>query len=211
MRIAIIGAHGNIGSRIASEAMSRGHTVTAIARDPSKVPPSDGMTVAKGDALDDVSIAQAVRDHDAVISAVGIQRSGEAPANLVAVARALVSGLEQAGVKRLLVVGGAGSLEVAPGTMLMDTPDWPAQRQPLSRAHLEALDVYKGSGLQWTYVSPPITISPGERTNSFRVAGDELLRDGNGESRISTEDYAVAVLNEIETPQYVQRRMTAAY
>lgn len=211
MRIAIIGAHGNIGSRIASEALRRGHEVTAVARDPSKVAAAEGMSVTTGNALDAESITDAVRGQDAVVSAVGVIRSGEPPETLVAVARGLVTGLQQAGVKRLLIVGGAGSLEVAPGKMLMDTPEWPAQRQPLSRAHLEAIDVYRNSGLDWTYVSPPISITPGERTANFRVAGDQLLRDTSGESRISTEDYAVAVVDELESPQYVGRRMTAAY
>ncbi len=217
MKIALFGANGTIGSRIATEALRRGHQVTAIARDPaafgakSQPQPLQDVSVVQGDVTDAASVASAVRGHDVVISAVGPGHSGNFPM-LVQAAHALVDGLPRAGVKRLLIVGGAGSLEVAPGQRLMDLPAFPAAWLPYARAHAEALDIYRGNtSLDWTYLSPADHILPGERTGSYRTGGDQLVKDAKGESRISAEDYAIALLDEIERPAHVRQRFTVAY
>jgi putative NADH-flavin reductase len=129
-------------------------------------------------------------------------------------AHALIQGLSKAGVKRLLIVGGAGSLEVAPGLHLLDTPEFPAVVKPFAAAHRDALEVYRKeapSDLEWTYLSPAGVIAPGERTGQFRLGTDQLLTDEQGRSHISVEDFAIALLNELEQPQAIRRRITVAY
>ena len=207
MKIALFGATGLIGSRILAEALRRGLRVTVVARDPSKIKPSAGVEVVRGDASDAASVARAVKGHDAVLSAVGgtVEVGRDAAA-------ALPAGLAQAGVKRLLFVGGAGSLEVAPGVQLMDAPDFPAEWKGYARAHGDALQTLRRSeGIEWTSLSPAAMITPGERTGHYRVGGDQLLTDAAGESRISAEDYAVAFLDELENPSHLRRRFTVAY
>jgi putative NADH-flavin reductase len=214
MKIALFGTGGTIGSRIAAEALRRGHQVTAVVRDPAGFAAkakADGINVVQGDVTDPVSIANAVRGHDVVISAVGPGHSGKF-GMLVEAARALLDGVARAGVKRLIIVGGAGSLEVAPGVQLMDTPAFPAAWKPYAQAHRDALDVYRGNTtLDWTYVSPADHIEPGERTGHYRTGGEQLVTDAKGESRISTEDYAVAMLDDIEHPAHIRQRFTVAY
>jgi putative NADH-flavin reductase len=201
MKIALFGARGTIGQRIAAEARSRGHEVTALGRETN-------VTDAK-------AVARAVAGHDAVISAVGPGLGKDAPADLLpGAARALLDGLRLAGVKRLLVVGGAGSLEVAPGKQLVDQPEFPASWKPVALAHRDALDVYRGDRggeVEWTYVSPAALIQPGARTGKYRTGGDRLLVDASGQSRISAEDYAVALLDELEEPRSVRKWITVAY
>ncbi len=211
MKIAVFGATGTIGRRIAQEALARGHDLTAVGRDPTRLDIShERLTAAKGDVLDASSVAAAVKGHDAVISAYGPGGSA-APQTVVDAARSLIEGLGRAGVRRLVVVGGAASLEVAPGVQLLDTPEFPSAWKPVALAHREALAVYRTADLDWTYVSPAALIAPGEHTGRYRVGFDQLLVDANGESRISAEDYAVALLDEIEHPRHVRRRMTVAY
>jgi putative NADH-flavin reductase len=125
----------------------------------------------------------------------------------------LLDGASQAKVKRLIVVGGAGSLEVAPGVRLVDAPAFPAEWKGVGLAHSDALEVYRNSEAEvdWTYVSPPAIIEPGERKGNYRVGGDQLLADEKGDSRISTEDYAVALLDEVEKPRHLRGRFTVAY
>jgi putative NADH-flavin reductase len=214
MKIALIGANGMIGSRTAAEALRRGHQVTAIARNPAAfgaTSPLPGINVVQGDATNADSIANAVRGQDVVISAVGPGATGSTDMYVEA-AHALLEGLPRAGVKRLLIVGGAGSLEVAPGQQLVDQPDFPAAWKGVAMATRDALNVYRGNKtLDWTYVSPAALIQPGERTGKYRTAGDQLLVDAKGESEISAEDYAIALLDEVEKPQHVQQRFTVAY
>jgi putative NADH-flavin reductase len=207
VKIALLGATGTIGQRILSEAVKRGHQVTAVVRDPARV---QGVSAVRGDALDSASIAQAVKGNDVAISAVG-PRQGEDVELVPKAAHALVDGVKQAGVARLMIVGGAGSLEVAPGVQLVDTPQFPAAWKEIAIAHRDALAVYRDADLDWTYFSPAIFIQPGERTGRYRVGGDQVLADEKGESRISAEDYAVAMLDEVENPKLQRRRVTIAY
>ncbi len=208
MKLALFGASGVIGSRLLREAVRRGHAVTAIVRDPRKFPaPTGRVIVIKGDVLKPADVTAAVTGHDAVLSAIG-----PTPEVIVGAPRALIEGLTRAGVRRLVVVGGAGSLEIAPGRQLVDQPDFPAEYKAVALAHRDALNVYRqNSSLDWTYVSPPADIHPGERTGSFRLGGDQLVRDAKGESRISTEDYAIAVIDEVEKPGHLRQRFTVAY
>ncbi len=213
MNIVLFGASGTIGQRILQEALSRGHNVTAIVRDPSRLQVTNpDVTVTQGDALDTASIAQTVAGHDAVISAIGPAHDGSSQADfLVKAAHSLIDGLNRTSVRRLLIVGGAGSLEVAPGLRLLDTPDFPPAWRGSAKAHADALEIYKTAPLDWTYLSPAAFIQPGERKGTYRTGTDQLVTDADGKSSISAEDYAVALINELENPKFTRRRFTVAY
>lgn len=214
MKIAIYGANGAIGTAIAKEALGRGHAVTAVVRDPAGVTLShDHLTVVQGNVTDSAGVAQIARGHDAIISAVGPNWSkGEDLSVYTAGAAALIEGVGQAeNTPRLVIVGGAGSLEVAPGVALYDTPDFPEAWRPMAKAHGAGLALYRASDINWTFVSPAIMIEAGERTGTYRLGGDQVLFDAAGNSRISNEDYAVAVVDELETPRHVRERITVAY
>lgn len=215
MKIVVFGATGQVGQRIVAEALRRGHEVTGVVRDPSRSQsPDPRVALVQGDARDPRSVARAVQGADAVVGSVSPRpgTTGEAP-TLVDVARGLIGGVRQAGVKRLVAVGGAGSLEVAPGVALLDTPGFPEAYKPEAEDGRDSLAVYRGEaeGLDWTFVSPAIVIQPGERTGRYRTTGDQLLTDEQGNSVISYEDFAVALLDELETPRHVGRRFGVAY
>ncbi|HET7463409.1 MAG TPA: NAD(P)-dependent oxidoreductase [Longimicrobium sp.] len=214
MKIVVFGVTGNIGRRVAAEAIQRGHQVIGVVRDPAQSQPVEGVSLVAGDATDAASVAQAVRGADAVISAVSPRpgTTGSAP-KLADAARGLISGLKEAGVKRLIVVGGAGSLEVAPGVALMDAPGFPEAYLGEAIEGRDSLNVYRSEaqGLDWTFVSPAAEIGPGERTGKYRTTIDQFLTDDRGHSRISFDDYAVALLDELENPQHVGRRFGVAY
>lgn len=216
MRIVVFGATGNIGSRIVAEALRRGHQVTGVVRDPAAVTsPDPGVQLVQGDATDAPSIARVVRGADAVVSAISPRpnaRGLPAP-SLAANARALIAGLREAGVRRVLFVGGAGTLEVAPGKRLMDQPGFPAAYAGEAHEGSDALDVWRsqGNGLDWTFLSPAAEIGPGERTGHYRTTDETLITDASGKSFITFEDYAVSVLDELEQPQHVGRRFGVAY
>ena len=213
MHIALIGATGFIGAPILSELLSRGHQVTVLARNPSKLAPQAGLTVVAADALDAKQVTRAVAGHEAVISAYNPGWSEPKIHDLhLEASQAIVDGVKQAGVKRLLVVGGAGSLYVAPGLQLVDTPQFPAQYKQGALAAREALNrIKRETTLDWSFVSPPIGLAPGERTGKYRLGADELLA-GQGEqpAGISVPDLAVAIVDEIEQPRHLQRRFTVA-
>ncbi len=164
----------------------------------------------KADILDAAAVTAAVTGADVVVSAFG--PVDETPDTLVTAAQTLLQALPAAGVRRLLVVGGASSLEVAPGVLLFDTPEFPAAWKPIANAHRQALEMYRqNTTLDWTCISPAAMISPGTRTGKFRLGGDQLLVDAEGNSAISIEDYAVALLDEIENPRSLRKRITVAY
>ncbi len=215
MNIVLFGATGHVGQRIVAEALRRGHKVVGVVRDPSRAqPPHPSVPLVQGDATDAASVARVVRGADAVVSSVSPRpgTTGNAP-RLADVARALIAGVRQAGVKRLMVVGGAASLEVAPGVALLDTPDFPEAYRDEAAQGRESLAVYRAEadGLDWTFISPAVVIQPGERTGRYRTTIDTLLADEQGNSVISYEDYAVALLDELENPQHVGRRFGVAY
>ncbi|RYE83939.1 MAG: NAD(P)-dependent oxidoreductase [Hyphomicrobiales bacterium] len=203
MKIALIGATGFIGSRLLAELTSRGHQVTAIVRNPEKVPQGAGIAAKKGDIYDKDGLAALLAGHDAVISAVHYTASDPA---------VLLAAVKQSGVKRYLVVGGAGSLEVAPGVKLFDTKEFPAIYLDEARKGGAYLDQLKGeSDLDWTFLSPSALIEPGARTGEFRLGKDQLLVDGKGQSRISAEDYAIALVDDLEKPAHTRQRFTVGY
>jgi putative NADH-flavin reductase len=202
MKIALAGATGYVGSRVLAEALRRGHAVTAIARDVSKLTPAAGLTLAQGD-LGAPGIVPLLAGHDAVVIAVKSASIEQ---------RSVVEMVKLAAVARLLVVGGAGSLEVAPGLDLVDSPQFPAQWKPEALAARNFLRLLREERtLDWTLLSPSALLEPGERTNRFRLGCDQLLRDAKGESRISVEDLAVALIDELETPRHSRLRFTAGY
>jgi hypothetical protein len=211
LKIALLGATGMIGSRIAAEAARRGHQVTALSRNPERVSADiPNLTAAKADVLDAASVADAVRGHDVVASAYAPPQ-GEVGA-VVAASRALVEGVRRAGLKRLVVVGGAGSLEVAPGKQLVDTEGFPDAYKPVALAHRDALTYYRTvTDLDWTFFAPAALIAPGERTGTFRTGANVLITDAGGNSRISAEDYAIAFVDELEQGRFVRQIATVAY
>ncbi|MFI0444871.1 NAD(P)-dependent oxidoreductase [Actinomadura sp. 6N118] len=207
MKILLIGTTGMIGSRVASEARDRGHEITGTTRGGA-----DGT--AKLTATDTSAVAAVAAGHDAVVLAISPPRDGsEASGPLLAAGRAVLDGLREAGVRRLVVVGGAGSLEVAPGVRHVDDPHFPEIYKAESLAQADLLDLIRkeADDLEWTYVSPAGVIEPGERTGTFRIGGDQLLTDAEGNSRISAEDYAIALVDELENRNAVGRRISVAY
>ncbi|MDN8006160.1 NAD(P)H-binding protein [Burkholderia multivorans] len=208
LNIALFGATGMIGSRIAAEAARRGHRVTALSRRPGAA--GDGITAKAADLFDPASVAAALPVHDVVASAYGPKQDDAA--NVVAAVKALVEGARRAGLKRVVVVGGAGSLEVAPGKQLVDTEGFPAEYKAVALAHRDALDYLKTvDDLDWTFFAPAALIAPGERTGTFRTGTGKLIVDANGDSRISAEDYAVAFVDALEQRRFVREIATVAY
>jgi uncharacterized protein len=203
MKVALIGASGNIGSKILSELRSRGHSVTAIARNPEKIAATSSVTPVRADISEPSALAAALRGHDAVISAVRFRSFDP---------QVLLSAIKTSGVKRLIMVGGAGSLEARPGVQLIDTPDFPAAHKPEASAGRSALNALRAeSTLDWTFLSPSAVIAPGERTGKFRLGKDAVLVGTDGKSRISIPDYAIALVDELETPRHIRQRFTVGY
>jgi putative NADH-flavin reductase len=211
VNVILFGASGAIGRSIGAELVGRDHTVTGISR--RGAPSAEGVNVVRGDATAADQVAKLTAGYDAVISATGPRHDGsDDPAAQVVVATALVEGLRASGTHRLLVVGGAGSLEVAPGVTLVSTSEFPAAWRPLATGAAEALAYYRGvDDLEWTYVSPAALIEPGERTGVFRVGADQLLVDDAGTSRISIDDFAIGMVDELEQRHAIRRRITLAY
>ncbi|MBN9370162.1 MAG: 3-beta hydroxysteroid dehydrogenase [Hydrogenophaga sp. SCN 70-13] len=213
MKIALIGATGFVGSAVLNELLSRGHAVTALARHPEKFAARDGLAVVRADVLDAAQVAAAVRGHDAIVSAYNPGWSEPRIYELFGQGYdAILAGARQAGVKRLLAVGGAGSLEVAPGVQLVDTPEFPAEWKQGALAARDLLTRLRGdTALDWSFLSPPVLLAPGERTGRYRVGGDQPLPGQGGQpSGISVADLAVAIADEIEKPQHRRRRFTVA-
>jgi uncharacterized protein len=207
MRIGVFGGTGMIGSRIVGEALARGHQPTVIVRDPRRHLAVE-VPLVVADATDAAAVAGAVRDVDAVVSAIGGAASGR-PGIVVDATHALIEGLRQARVKRLLVVGGAGGLRSASGARVIDDPGFPEAWKPASQAQIDALEIYRrqGSALDWSYLSPADVIEPGPRTGRYGTSADDLVVDGDGNSFISCEDYAVAVIDELENPTSIAGRL----
>lgn len=210
LNIALFGATGMIGSRVAAEAASRGHRVSALVRDPARVAAAPNLVASKADLLDPAAVAAAVAGHDVVASAYAPPQ--EQSAQVVQASEALVDGVRRAGLKRLVVVGGAGSLEVAPGVQLVDSESFPAAWKGIALAHRDAYEFYRTvSDLDWTVFAPAAMIAPGERTGQFRTGAGTLIVDARGESHISAEDYAIAFVDELEQGRFVRELATVAY
>ncbi|HEY6874601.1 MAG TPA: NAD(P)-dependent oxidoreductase [Geobacteraceae bacterium] len=220
MNVILYCATGRAGSTILNELISRGHQVTAVARDLDKLPEQLPHTVKR--AWDDLSsvdrIAEIISGADAVVSAYGPPSSDPRYTSdvtytdqLVSVTERLIAAVRKAGVSRLIVVGGAGSLEFSPGVTVLDSGYWPKKYVPIATSHMKAFAALKASDINWTYFSPPMLIQPGERTGKFRLGGDDLIKDDQGNSRVSFEDYAVALVDELEKPAHERSRFTIGY
>jgi putative NADH-flavin reductase len=227
MEIGVLGATGTIGARAVAEAVDRGHRVTAFTRSAARVPAEPGAvrwTVT--DPRDATRLAADLAGLDVLVNA--INAGNDVPETIAnahafpATARALLTAMEELPRLRLIVIGGAGSLEVAPGLRVVDVEGFaenlptalgvPVEYERAVRAHIEALDLYRVSDRNWTYVSPSAgLVQPGKRTARFRIGGDQLLVREDDTSDISAEDLAVAVLDEAEKPRFVQRRFTVGY
>ncbi|CAI2022298.1 Putative NADH-flavin reductase [Serratia fonticola] len=213
MKVAIIGATGFVGRRVVDEALARGLQVTAIARQKKDLPDNANLTIALGDVADGPWLAQQLAGHDVVISAYN---PGWAEADLYEKtakgAQQILAAVKQSAVKRLLYVGGAGSLEVAPGVELVDTPQFPENIRPGAQAVRDLRNVLKKeTQLDWTYLSPAALLEPGKRTGQFRLGTTQLLMKGDAPANISVEDLAVAIIDEVEKPQFIKAQFTAAY
>jgi len=203
MKIAVIGASGNAGSRITAELARRGHAVTAIARNPEKIAAQANVTATKGDVMDQAGLAGLIAGHDAAISSVHFLASD--PAKLIGAAK-------ESKVGRYLVVGGAGSLEVAPGVRLVTTPGFPVAYKAEAEKGAAFLDLLRAEKeLNWTFLSPSALFTAGERTGKFRLGTDQLLTASDGKSSISFEDFAVALADEIERPAHIRQRFPVGY
>lgn len=203
MKIAVAGASGRAGSEITKELSRRGHTVTAIARNPEKIAALPNVTPTKGDVLDQAGLAKLWTGHDVAVSSVHFLASD---------ASKLIGAAKDSRVGRYLVVGGAGSLEVAPGVKLVTTPNFPAQYKAEAEAGSAFLDLLRQEkDLNWTFISPSALFEEGERTGKFRLGTDQLLADANGKSWITFADYAIALADEIEKPAHLKQRFTVGY
>lgn len=212
MKIALIGATGYIGSALLAEAASRGHDVTALVSRPENVPEQPGVRAMRVDVQDRDALAARLAGADVVVSAFSGHAQRDVQGYYVRGIEAIVAATKAARVPRLLVVGGAGSLEVAPGVQLVDTPAFPAQWKATAEGARDALRLLRTENdLDWTMLSPAAHIEPGTRTGVFRLGSDKLLADASGNSHISLEDYAVAMIDELERPAHSRQRFTVAY
>ncbi len=215
MKVAIVGATGFIGSKLRDEAVSRGHVVTAITRSPDKLPRHDRIIPTPADVNDVPALTRYFRGQDAVIHSYAPGRglgAEESKEKQRVGTLSIIAATKAAGVKRLLAVGGGGSLEVAPGVAHFDTPSFPAEYQGGARATAQIKDLLRAEkDLEWTFLCPSTVIAPGERTGKFRLGGDQVLFGADGQSRISVEDYALAMIDELENPKHTGHRFTVGY
>ena len=214
MKIALIGATGFVGSAVLNEALNRGYEITAIARDTSKITAKSGkVNLVTADVYDTEALAKIIKGHDAVVNTFN---AGWTNPNLyndfIKGSESIQKAVKQSGVKRLLVVGGAGSLEIAPGVQLVDTPEFPAQWKSGATAARDYLNtIKKETDLDWTFLSPAINLHPGARTGAFRLGTDQPVFDADHKSDISVEDMAIAIIDELEQKQFIRKRFTLGY
>ena len=211
MKIALIGATGNIGKEIAREALRRGHDVTAIVRKPANLQNElPGIKIKVADLFDAAGLREAIAGNDVLASAYG-PGAGD-PAMLLQTTDALTAAAKTLATRRLVVVGGAGSLEVAPGKQLVDSPNFPAAYKAVALAHREVLSrLQQETDVKWTFFAPAALIGPGEKIGNYRVGRRSLIADASGNSRISYADYADAFVNELERNAHLQEIATVAY
>lgn len=212
MKIALIGASGFIGTALLTEALSRGHHVTALVTRPERVAPQENLIIIKSDVLNTDALAEQLRGVDAVISAFSGHAQDDVYGYYIKGFNSILAATQQASVPQLLVVGGAATLEIAPGKRLLDTPEFPAEYRATAEGAQTALETLRAQTAQaWTFLSPAAEIFPGERSGNFRLGGDTLLTDSEGNSRISVQDYAIAMIDELENPRHTNQRFCVAY
>ena len=203
MKVALIGATGRGGSSILNELVARGHQVTAIARNVESIGPREGVTAQACNVADGAQLTKLLHGHDAAITAIQFL-----PTDM----RKLLDSFKASGTPRLLVMGGAASLETADGSKLIDSPHFPPEYEAEANAAIAFLKVLKDEpDLDWTFLSPAALIEQGERTGIFRIGGDQLLTDAEGNSRITFQDYAIAIVDELENNLHSHKRFSVAY
>jgi len=213
MKVALLGATGFVGAALLEELVRRGHAVTAILRHPEKLQGHDNVTAVRGDVYDADSLADALRGHEALISAFNPGwKNPDIYKDQVRGTATILSAVRMAGVTRVLWVGGAGGLIAPHGARMLDNPNFPEAIRAGAMATLNAFEQLQNEpGLDWTYLAPSARLESGGRTGHFRLGGDELLVDANGDSHISVEDYAVAMIDELEQPAHMRQRFTVGY
>jgi len=212
MKILLIGGSGNIGQRIAKEALQKGYSVNSVQRNPGKLSINDpNLTITKGDITNETELQKLVKDADVVVSAISphdLSEFKQAYTNLI-------NTMEKEPNKRIIIVGGAASTEIKPGLRLVDSPEamehTPKEWHPAIHAHVDVLGLFKASKTNWTYFSPAMIIEAGERTGKYRLGGTNMVFDAKGNSHISYEDYAVALVDEIANPKHLKQQMSIAY
>jgi uncharacterized protein len=209
VNVAVVGATGRAGSRIVTELLARGHTVIAVARDPAKVAEAENLTVKQDNLADPAKTAALIGQADGLVSAYA-PPSDNTDELLVVTAR-LIDTVKKAGIPRLIVVGGAASLYVAPGLTLLASGHLPEVWRAIATSHAKTLELLKASDIDWTYFSPAAFFEPGSRTGKFRLGENDLVADDKGQSRISMEDYAIALVDELEKPAHRKARFTIGY
>lgn len=218
MKVALIGATGFVGSKILAEALRRGHKVTAIERRSRRLVPHPNLTVISADVLQRDELAKILRGHDVVISSFNPARGAAGPEvfhKFVRGNRAIITATKKSGVKRFLAVGGAASLKTPAGIEFLDSPEFPAAFEAFKPGIRGTRELYymlkQEPGLDWVFLAPSVMITPGQRTGKFRLGKDHVLYDEKGASRISLQDYAVAMIDELEHPQHHHERFTVGY
>ncbi|MER6086033.1 NAD(P)H-binding protein [Streptomyces sp. NPDC001833] len=207
MNVTLYGAAGRAGKPILDELVSRAHHVTAVGRNPDKFP--ENVERVQDDLSSVDRIAEIISGADAVVSAFAPPRDDTD--QLLHVTERLIAAVQKTGVSRLIVVGGCGSLEFSPGVTVLDSGYWPEPYVPIAKSHIKAFAALRASDINWTYFSPPMSIEPGVRTGKFRLGGDSLIKDEQGKSHVSFEDYAVALVDELEKPAHERSRFTIGY
>ncbi|MGJ3257875.1 MAG: NAD(P)-dependent oxidoreductase, partial [Alcanivorax sp.] len=207
------GASGFIGSALREEALRRGHQVTALVSQPGKLnATASNLAVEQVDVQNTAQLTEALAGADVAVSAFSGHAQDDIRGYYVQGVKSIMAASNRARVPRLVMVGGAGSLRVADDTLLIDTPDFPEEYKPTALGAQDALDLLKAeTTLNWTMLSPAAEIFPGERTGEFRLGKDDLVVDSEGNSRISVQDFAVAMLDEVEQPEHERQRFTLAY
>ncbi|MDE1177236.1 MAG: NAD(P)H-binding protein [Edaphobacter sp.] len=209
MNIVVYGATGNSGSEIVKELVARGHKVTGVARNVEKLKDVAGVTAKSDDLSNADAVAAIIKGADVVVSAY--QPPAENTDKLIDVTKLEIEAVKKAGGPRLVVVGGAGQLEVAPGVTLIKSGYLPEAYMPIAVSHEKAAEVLKASDINWTYLAPAAYFVPGERTGKFRLGSKELVTQPNGESKISFADYAIALVDEIEKPKHEKQLFSVGY
>ena len=211
MKVLVLGANGGVGKDVTAELVGRGHQVTAASRTGGATS-GDGITAIALDASDPHAVAKAASGHDAIVNAVGPKFGQDDLDILSTIAKSIIAASQEAGVARIVIVGGAGTLEVAPNVRLLDTEHMPAEYKPLAQAHADAFDIYRAVGdLDWTYLTPPPEFMPGERTGKYRAEGEGYLANAEGRSLLSYADMAVAVTDVLEQGTLKGQRVAVAY
>jgi putative NADH-flavin reductase len=213
MKVVLLGASGFVGSAILQEALDRGHCLTAVVRNQGHLSPTQQLKVQIADVYDWGALAAVIVGHDALISAFNPGwKDPNLYADQVRGTTSILKAVKSASLKRVLWVGGAGGLEVAPGVRVIDAPDFPAAIKPGSLATIDALDqLRRESSLDWSYLSPSANLKSGVKTGKFRLGDDQLLIDASSHSHISVQDYAVAMIDELEHPAHIRKRFTVGY